>query len=143
MSLHVESFEPRQATIWSGRTPDMGAPRRRGGVDGEVAHHDGGPEAWATDHERGDPDADRRPQRRHGAVDVAEAKAETSGAVVEPGDQAHLDRVPGEAPRFRLAPSLQTLGKRAPLLAKDRSACSTHPVQRIDRCIERRGKVVY
>ena len=101
------------------RVPDRLAedrpPRRREVGHEQVACDDPGPEARSPDHECGDANADRRPQRRHASVQVGEMKTSSRRSVVEPGDHADLDRIPSEAPRPRPPPRLQTLEQRSTL----------------------------
>ena len=102
------------------RVPDRLAenrpPRRRKVRDEQVADHDPGPEAEPPDHERGDPDADRRPQRRDASVKVGETKTGARGSVVKPGYDGDPDHIPGEAPGVRLPPGPDTPGQRPAFL---------------------------
>ena len=52
------------------------------------------------EHQRGDADADRRPQRRHRAVQIGQAQADLRGAVVQrrqEGDRSAQEHEPSRA----------------------------------------------
>ena len=66
--------------------------QRRGEVrDQEVADDDAGPQPRPVEHEGGDPDPDRRPQRRHRAVQVRQPQADLRGCVVHRRQEADRD----------------------------------------------------
>ena len=69
--------------------PQHRAERAREVGDEQVADHDARPQARAEQDERGDADADRRPQRGHRPVEVRQAQADLRRPVVEPGERDH------------------------------------------------------
>ena len=81
---------------------------RRGVVaDQEVADDDAGPQPRPVEHERGDPDPDRRPQRRDRAVQVRQPQPDLRGGVVQRREEADRDGQQHEPPRARRAPGLE------------------------------------
>jgi hypothetical protein len=77
-------------------------PERAGVVGGEqVADHDARPQPRAEQDERGDADADRRPQRGHRPVEVRQAQADLGRPVVERGEGDHRADVQPPPPRRR------------------------------------------
>ena len=68
--------------------------RRRVVAEEQVANHDRGPQADAVEDEHSETEAGRRPQRRHGAVEVGQLETDAPGEVVperHDGEREHID----------------------------------------------------
>lgn len=70
------------------------AERRREVRDEQVADHDRGPQPCAVEDERGDADADGRPERRDGAVQVRQRQPDARRGVVERRHRRDREEVP-------------------------------------------------